>query len=194
MHDGHQRPASGRWLLLRIAAARTQRVHRRVNSRVREIQRGQGQNRELQAFRPASALKPPPFPAPNHPRKAGVEGSNPSVGLAFQSQIRAVASSLRVARVQNAYISDPRSCRAGSAKTTWATATGAGTRRQLRLQRAQVDVHKLRLQRVLGRRPRAARARDVDPAALPAERGISVGRGDRLPRLAGFRWAAASGR
>src|SRR4029453_10491445 len=81
MHDGHQRPASGRWLLLRIAAARTQRIHRRVNSRVREIQRGQGQNRELQAFRFASALKPPPSPAPNHPRKAGVVGSNPTVGF-----------------------------------------------------------------------------------------------------------------
>src|SRR4051794_783911 len=31
------------------------------------------------SFWPASTLKNPPFPAPNHPRKAGVEGSNPSV-------------------------------------------------------------------------------------------------------------------
>jgi hypothetical protein len=36
-------------------------------------------------FLPSAALKSPPFPAPNHPRKAGFEGSNPSVGFDLQA-------------------------------------------------------------------------------------------------------------
>jgi hypothetical protein len=57
------------------------RGHQRVNARVPDIQRGQAKLAELQAFlTPPAPSGHPPFPAPNHPRKAGVEGSNPSVG------------------------------------------------------------------------------------------------------------------
>ena len=49
---------------------------------------------------------------------------------------------------------------------------------------AQVAVHELRLRPVLGRRPRGADLGAVDPARVPAQRGVGERRGDRLPRLA----------
>ena len=59
-----------------------------------------------------------------------------------------------------------------------------GAHRQLHVQPPQVDVRQLRLQRPLGRRPRAADRDALDRSAVPAQRGERVGRGDRLPRLA----------
>ena len=63
-------------------------------------------------------------------------------------------------------------------------AGGRRAGRQLHVQPAQVAVHQLRLQRAVGGRPRAAAGVALDPAAVPAQRGHGVRRGDRLPRLA----------
>ena len=60
----------------------------------------------------------------------------------------------------------------------------ARARRLVLHQPAQVAAHQLRLQRVLGGRPRRADRRAVDPARVPAQRRHRVRRGDRLPRLA----------
>ena len=57
--------------------------------------------------------------------------------------------------------------------------------RQLRLQPPQVAVHQLRLHLLLGGRPGRAARRALDPARVPAQRGQRVGRGHRLPGLAG---------
>ena len=57
--------------------------------------------------------------------------------------------------------------------------------RQLLHEPAQVAVHQLRLRLLLGGRPHGAHRRAQRPARVPAQRGQRVGRGHRLPRLAG---------
>ena len=57
--------------------------------------------------------------------------------------------------------------------------------RQLLHEPAQVAVHQLRLRLLLGGRPDGAHRRADRAARVPAQRGQRVGRGDRLPRLAG---------
>ena len=58
---------------------------------------------------------------------------------------------------------------------------------------AQVAAHRLRLRRVLGRRPGRADRRAVGPAGVPAQRRHRVRRGHRLPRLAGAAGPAVPG-
>ena len=58
------------------------------------------------------------------------------------------------------------------------------TGRQLQLQPAQVDVHQLRLQLLLGRRSQSADPDSKHLAGIPAQPGHGIGRGDRLSRLA----------
>ena len=57
-------------------------------------------------------------------------------------------------------------------------------RGQLHLQPAQVVAHQLRLQLLLGRRPRRADRRAQRPSRIPAQPRHRLGRGHRLPRLA----------
>ena len=72
-------------------------------------------------------------------------------------------------------------------------AGGARPGRQLRVQPAQVAVHDVRLLVLLRGRPLGAARRAVDPARVPAQRGHRVGRGHRLPRLAGAAGPAVPG-
>src|SRR4029077_13294447 len=55
---------------------------------------------------------------------------------------------------------------------------------QLLLQPTQVDVHQLRLRRLLRRRPQSPDPDPQRPPRIPAQPGHGIRRGDRLPRLA----------
>jgi aromatic-L-amino-acid/L-tryptophan decarboxylase len=59
-----------------------------------------------------------------------------------------------------------------------------GTGRELQLQPAQVDVHQLRLQLLLGRRSQSAHPDSKHLAGIPAQPSHGIGRGNRLSRLA----------
>ena len=69
----------------------------------------------------------------------------------------------------------------------------AGARRLVLLRPAQVAAHRLRLRRVLGRRPGRAGPGADGAAGVPAQRGDRVRRGDRLPGLAGAAGPAVPG-
>ena len=117
---------------------------------------------------PRSSSWPPPAPrrrwpstrCPRSPRSAGARASgSTSTGP---------------------WPASPRSC----PELRWVN-DGLDAGRLLRHQPAQVDGRQLRLHPVLGGRPGRPAAGAVDPARVPAHRGQRVGRGRRLPRLAG---------
>ena len=155
-----------------------------------------GAHRRARTRQPAPHRRRPTSPCARRPRAAIVAdeaaGRRPcfvtaTVGTtsstALDPVVAAIAAHLRPPR----RVAARRRPMAGSAARLPRAALRerrARGRRQLLLQPPQVAADELRLRLLLRGRPRRADRRPQRPARVPAQRGVGVGRGDRLPRLA----------